>query len=196
MAYGTVTQFRRSVRARAPRRRIRARRPWVPAPLMLLVGVAAAFWIAAELQTGSGIDILRQQPQTVVAPHTDRPYAERVLSPRFGVCQGPAASRYNCVIDGDTIYLRGERIRLSDIDAPELFSPQCARETELARRSTLRLTELINEGDFEVVRYDSRDRDRYDRKLRVLERHGQSLGGILVAEGLARPWDGARRDWC
>jgi micrococcal nuclease len=47
-----------------------------------------------------------------------------------------------------------------------------------------------------VVRSGLRDEDRYGRKLRTIERDGRSLGDVLVAEGLARPWDGARRSWC
>jgi micrococcal nuclease len=176
MAYGTVTQFRRTRRRHDPRRRIRPRLPWIPVPLMLLVGAAAAFWIGAEVRTETPV--------------------ETSLQTNFAVCHGPARHRYNCVVDGDTIYLRGERIRIADIDAPELFSPQCEWEAELARRSTRRLVELINEGEFHTVRYGTRDRDHYGRKLRVLERDGRSLGGILVSEGLAQPWAGARRSWC
>ena len=41
-----------------------------------------------------------------------------------------------------------------------------------------------------------RDTDRYGRKLRVVERDGVSLGETLVAEGLARRWEGRRRPWC
>jgi endonuclease YncB( thermonuclease family) len=101
----------------------------------------------------------------------------------------------NCVVDGDTIWHRGIKIRLADIDTPEVFSPQCASEAALGRQATERLLELINAGAFELVR-TGRDADRYGRKLRILERHGRSLGDILIAEGLARPWDGARRSWC
>jgi micrococcal nuclease len=54
----------------------------------------------------------------------------------------------------------------------------------------------MNEGPFEFARSGPRDEDRYGRKLRVLVRDGRSLGDILVAEGLARRWDGARRGWC
>ena len=53
---------------------------------------------------------------------------------------------------------------------------------------------LVNDGAFALARWDGRDEDQYGRKLRV--RDGQSLGMVLVAEGLARPWDGARRSWC
>ncbi len=102
----------------------------------------------------------------------------------------------NCVIDGDTIRYDGIKIRLEDIDAPEVFSPKCASELARGGRATRRLLELINAGPFELLRAGDRDEDRYGRKLRTLERAGRSLGAILVAEGLARPWDGARRSWC
>lgn len=103
--------------------------------------------------------------------------------------------RVNCVVDGDTIWHRGIKIRLADIDTPEVFSPQCASEAALGRQATERLLALVNAGPFEVVSID-RDADRYGRKLRILARGGRSLGDILVAEGLARRWDGARRSWC
>jgi endonuclease YncB( thermonuclease family) len=111
----------------------------------------------------------------------------------FRLCAG--GRRLNCVVDGDTIWHGGIKIRIADIDTPEVFSPKCASEAALGRRATERLLELINAGPFEVVR-SGRDADRYGRKLRMLERHGRSLGEILVAEGLARRWDGARRGWC
>jgi endonuclease YncB( thermonuclease family) len=100
------------------------------------------------------------------------------------------------VIDGDTIRYGGVRIRLEDIDAPETHEPRCAVEAALGRQATLRLLELVNVGPFELVRTGTRDEDRYGRKLRVLARDGRSLADTLVAEGLARPWDGARRSWC
>jgi micrococcal nuclease len=112
----------------------------------------------------------------------------------FSLCAGRRQS--NCVVDGDTIWYGGVKIRLADIDTPEVFSPKCASEAALGRRATERLLALLNAGPFEVVPGGSRDVDRYGRKLRILERHGRSLGDILIAEGLARRWDGARRSWC
>ena len=90
----------------------------------------------------------------------------------------------------------GVKIRLEDIDAPEVFSPRCAAEAALGRRATVRLLQLINAGPFTLSRRGARDADRYGRKLRVIERDGRSLAETLVAEGLARRWDGARRSWC
>lgn len=102
----------------------------------------------------------------------------------------------NCVVDGDTLWMDGVKIRVSDIDAPETHSPRCAEEARLGAKATQRLLALVNEGAFAVSASDNRDEDRYGRKLRVLTRDGQSLGGILVSEGLARQWTGSRRPWC
>ena len=68
-------------------------------------------------------------------------------------------------------------------------------EADLGDKATKRLAALMNGGAFELQVID-RDRDRYGRKLRVLVRNGRSLGDQLVAEGLARTWEGRRRPWC
>lgn len=112
----------------------------------------------------------------------------------FANCAGIAQSY--CVVDGDTIRYEGVKVRIADIDTPEVFSPKCSSEKARGDRATRRMMQLLNEGPVELVRYDSRDADRYGRKLRVVERNGQSLGEVLVAEGLARRWDGARHSWC
>jgi endonuclease YncB( thermonuclease family) len=58
------------------------------------------------------------------------------------------------------------------------------------------LLELLNAGPIQLVAIGDRDRDRYGRLLRVVLRDGRSLGDILIVEGLARRWNGARRPWC
>lgn len=98
------------------------------------------------------------------------------------------------VIDGDTFDYGGARIRIADIDAPEMAA-RCAHEARLAAAAAGRLNELLAAGPFELRRID-RERDRYGRKLRVVTRGGQSIGDRLVAEGLARPWRGRREPWC
>jgi endonuclease YncB( thermonuclease family) len=115
------------------------------------------------------------------------------LRAAFSLCSG--ASRSNCVIDGDTFWFKGEKIRIADIDTPEISPPRCAREAELGHAAKRRLLALLNGGEFTLER-GWRDEDRYGRKLRTVKRDGRSLGDMLVAEGLARRWDGARRPWC
>jgi endonuclease YncB( thermonuclease family) len=101
----------------------------------------------------------------------------------------------NCVVDGDTFWMAGVKIRVSDIDAPETHPSRCSREADLGERATNRLQALLNAGPVEL-RAGSRDEDVYGRKLRIISRDGQSLGMRLVSEGLARAWDGAKRPWC
>jgi endonuclease YncB( thermonuclease family) len=58
------------------------------------------------------------------------------------------------------------------------------------------MQDLLNAGPFTLVPI-KRDVDRYGRKLRVVERDGESLGDMLVQQGLARPYGGGKRaPWC
>jgi endonuclease YncB( thermonuclease family) len=107
-----------------------------------------------------------------------------------------AASAAVRVIDGDTFDYGGVRVRIADIDTPEV-NGRCAYETGLAARATGRLDALLAAGPFELhPSPDGRDEDRYGRKLRIVTRDGRSLGDMLVAEGLARTWSGRREPWC
>jgi endonuclease YncB( thermonuclease family) len=111
----------------------------------------------------------------------------------FLICSDGA--RINCVVDGDTFWFQGEKIRISDVDTPELSPPRCRRERELGLAAKQRLLDLLNEGSFSLTS-GAREEDRYGRKLRNVNREGKSIGDTLVAEGLARRWDGSRRSWC
>ncbi len=113
----------------------------------------------------------------------------------FSLCH--TGGRRNCVVDGDTLWLNGEKVRVADIDAPETHPPRCDAEADLGNRATRRLADLVNAGPFEAqLASDGRDADKYGRKLRVLVRDGQSLGSAMVDEGLARNWTGRREPWC
>lgn len=110
---------------------------------------------------------------------------------RYGLCH--SGGGYSCVVDGDTFRHRGERIRILDIDTPETHPPRCAREARLGAAATDRLHELLNAGPVAIEREGE---DRYGRTLARVERDGESLGAVLVAEGLARPYGNGRRPWC
>jgi endonuclease YncB( thermonuclease family) len=100
------------------------------------------------------------------------------------------------VIDGDTFDYGGMRIRIADIDTPEVDG-RCAYESELAAQATARLDTLLSSGAIELHRAPGgRDEDRYGRKLRIVTRDGRSIGDALVAEGVARTWTGRREPWC
>jgi endonuclease YncB( thermonuclease family) len=118
----------------------------------------------------------------------------RAGSGEFTLCS--RAKRTNCVIDGDTIHYQGVIIRIEGIDTPETHGSKCDSERALGMRATRRLLELVNAGPFEIAQKGRRDTDKYGRKLRVLERGGHPFGDTLIAEGLARRWDGRRHGWC
>ena len=56
------------------------------------------------------------------------------------ICQ-PDERRHTCVVDGDTLWYEGTKIRLIGIDAPEVQG-RCANEHELARQATVYRIEL------------------------------------------------------
>jgi endonuclease YncB( thermonuclease family) len=128
-----------------------------------------------------------------VANFFEKQIAANQPAARFGLCfTGPGI---DCVVDGDTFWMDGEKIRIADIDAPETHPPRCASEAELGNRATERLQELLNGGPIVLVE-GSRDQDIYGRKLRIVTRDGASLGEQLVRERLARTWTGSRQPWC
>jgi endonuclease YncB( thermonuclease family) len=102
---------------------------------------------------------------------------------------------YNCVVDGDTIWLKGQKIRIADIDAPETHDYRCSYEKKLGDQATRRLHDLLESGTI-TLRSIDRDVDRYGRKLRIVLVDGTSVGDTLVSQGLARYYGKGRRPWC
>lgn len=168
---GKIVRFRKTRQAR----RRATRRFW-------RFGAVA---IVASFMAGAGLS-------SRVEPLPARAVALQASA--IGKCVRQGAD--DCVVDGDTFHYGGATVRIADIDTPETHQAQCAKERQLGDRATLRLIQLLNERPFTLVRSGKRDLDRYGRQLRIVERDGQSLGAILVAEGLARRWTGKRRPWC
>lgn len=112
----------------------------------------------------------------------------------FGFCHSGAGT--NCVVDGDTFWLDGSKIRIADIDTPETHPSRCDEEARLGASATGALQDWLNGGAFSVRSID-RDTDRYGRKLRIVTRSGESVGAALIDAGLARSYDGGvRAGWC
>ncbi|HVI28258.1 thermonuclease family protein [Hansschlegelia sp.] len=105
------------------------------------------------------------------------------------------------VVDGDTVVISGERIRLRSgagpIDAPELGKAKCPLELFRAEASRDRLAALLKGHEPEIVRKGA---DRYGRTVAVLLVDGKDLGAELVREGHAKPWPkltkADRPTWC
>jgi endonuclease YncB( thermonuclease family) len=106
----------------------------------------------------------------------------------------PAAAQRAQVVDGDTIRVSGETIRMLGLDAPETRA-RCPAEARLAARATARLRGLVQPR----VWLERHGRDRYRRTLAIVrDRAGRDLAQVMIREGLARPYSGRgrRQGWC
>jgi len=105
------------------------------------------------------------------------------------------------VHDGDTIRCGIERVRLVNIDAPELAgSERCTAasrrrlansrnpawcDSALGERSRDALAALVARGATSIA---PAGRDRYGRLLARVVVNGQDAGAYLIGQGLARHW--------
>lgn len=89
------------------------------------------------------------------------------------------------VIDGDTLEIHGQRIRLHAIDAPE-SDQTCVRtdgsQWRCGQRAALELADKIGRGTVSCL---GKDRDRYRRVVAVCHLHGEDLNRWMVSEGWA-----------
>lgn len=103
-----------------------------------------------------------------------------------GVVVAPEGATVTRVGDGDTLDVReGDRIRLLQIDAPELGQGECYAQE--ARRE---LERLAGPGTRVALERDERldDRDRYGRLLRYVLAGGMNVNLELVRRGAAAPY--------
>lgn len=103
------------------------------------------------------------------------------------------------VVDGDTVRIRcrtGEAaVRLLGYDTPETHTPACPGERVLGLRATRALQSLLAQGS--VIVPHTRGRDKYRRPLVALTVDGVPVADSMIALGLARPYDGGKRQgWC
>lgn len=87
------------------------------------------------------------------------------------------------VIDGDTLEIHGERIRLNGFDSPERGS-MCG-SVNVYKEAAFALSDFIGER---TVICDISGKDRYDRSIGDCEAGGKSLAEFMVSEGWARDW--------
>jgi len=158
--------------------------------------LAAIEWNAVQTlptREADADDVAWQQRATTAGDNNAPPSALLVRQASFTFCHTGGGT--NCVVDGDTIWIEGEKVRVADIDAPETHDYQCPQEKALGDRATQRLLQLVNSGSVTLQPID-RDQDVYGRKLRLVMVNGTSVGDTLVSEGLARYYKGGRKPWC
>src|SRR5215217_5259419 len=83
------------------------------------------------------------------------------------------------VIDGDTIDIHGQRIRLFGVDAPEsrqTCSDEQGKNYRCGQRAAQALDYRISGG---VVTCEPQDRDRYGRVVAICRAHGEDLSAWM-----------------
>jgi hypothetical protein len=115
------------------------------------------------------------------------------------------------IIDGNSIRSGSQIYRLVGFDTPEGGdNADCAKESALAHRATMRLGQLIAAGGLNLRRVscscapgtEGTGQCNYGRLCATLKVHGRDVGAILIGEGLAERHvcGGAscppRRNWC
>jgi endonuclease YncB( thermonuclease family) len=111
------------------------------------------------------------------------------LMPRSAKAESIVMGRAS-VIDGDTIEIKGERIRLNGIDAPEsaqLCSNSEGQQYRCGKVSAQILDELL--AGSRPTRCEYVERDRYGRFVGDCYRNdGRSVAELLVLSGWALDW--------
>lgn len=121
-----------------------------------------------------------------------------LLSALLLALAGPAlADPLVTVTDGDTIRLAGERVRIENLDAPEMPGrAKCATEGKKALEAKALLTRLVDRGTVTLVRNQKRPKDRYGRTLARVLVDGKDVAPAMIAAGVSREWKGRSSDWC
>lgn len=107
-----------------------------------------------------------------------------------------AARKVTCVVDGDTLWEKGKKLRMLEIDAPETFGAACERERQMGEAAKNRLIALMERGY--RIRY-SGEKDRTSDKrdlVEVILSDGRDAGQVLIREGLAQAWPNKGNKWC
>ncbi len=99
------------------------------------------------------------------------------------------------VVDGDTLVIHGERIRLHGIDSPE-SAQRCTRpngqQWRCGQKAALALADRIGR---QTVRCEGKERDRYGRLVAVCYHKGQNLNAWMVRQGWALAYRRYSKDY-
>lgn len=104
-------------------------------------------------------------------------------SPSIAIAQSPVVGVAS-VIDGDTLEIHGQRIRLHGIDAPE-SGQSCERDGRQYRCGQQAALALADKVGRETVRCAQLDIDSYQRIVAVCRLGNLDLSAWMVRQGLA-----------
>ncbi len=116
--------------------------------------------------------------------------AEDARIAQFTQCynaQGP-----NCVADGGSITVAGQRVEIAGVDAPGIADAKCDREHDRGVEAATVLAELLNSG---AVTVGAPFRDQSGRTVSKVEVKGRDVALNMIGQDLAHePNSGL--SWC
>ena len=175
-----------AVRRSVPRRRRRTRKA---NPRDLLLGVTVL----------CGLAFLALE---YLAPESDKARLSPISTAGTGVraddLQVTVRASHVRVIDGDTVEVAGERLRLKGWDTPEIFgSERCNREYTLGLRARQRTIQIMSSA--ERFTFTREGQDAYGRTVSGWRVDDRDFGSLLASEGLAKRWHyglQSKPNWC
>ena len=109
---------------------------------------------------------------------------------RFGQCYNSAAS--NCVSDGGTAFIAGEKVEIAGMVAPEIRGAQCDAERSKGIDAAMALAGLLNGGPVTV---GAPFQDELGRTVQTVKAGKKDVGRALIDAGLALRV-GKKRNFC
>lgn len=134
----------------------------------------------------------------ILGPSTPHYGADGADGARDNVRITNAGCGVGYVYDGDTVEIKcGDarvRARLLGFDTPETRDAKCPAERAHGDRATARLRDLVAAG---TATFSQDGYDRYGRALVRLWIDDVDVANVLINEGLAVAYSGAKRiNWC
>jgi len=111
---------------------------------------------------------------------------------RFGQCYSGGS---NCVVDGDTIFVRGNKLAIAGIWVPQIQEARCDGERSKGIDAAILLAGLLNSGNVTVGPTFT---DDLGRSVRTVSVKGKDVGKAMIDAGVARKADPERKPkgWC
>ncbi len=116
--------------------------------------------------------------------------ADAAAAAQFSQCYN--AQGANCVLDGSTIYMAGQRVDIGGMEVPSIANARCQTEHDRGVEAAVGLVELLNSGQ---VTLGATMRDISGRAGRKVEVDGADVASKMIGRGLARE-PGSGSGWC
>ena len=109
---------------------------------------------------------------------------------QFNQCY--AAAGPNCVLDGGTIYVAGQRVEIAGIEAPKIAEARCDREHDRGVEAATEMAMLLNSGRVSI---GAPFRDSTGRTVRKVEVNGRDVALQMIGQNVAHEANSGL-GWC